>query len=36
MIKFESKNGQHIVTVNDTTRVFATLHEALKYIAARY
>ncbi len=36
MIKLKSLKGIHIVTVNGTPKVFATLIEALKYIAARY
>lgn len=36
MINFKTDKGIHIVTVNGTPRVFATLIQALKYIAARY
>ena len=36
MINFRTEKNIHIVTVNGTPRVFATLIEALKYIAARY
>ena len=36
MITMKSNKDFHIVTVNGTPRVFATLIEALKYVAARY
>lgn len=36
MITFKKTKGDYIVTVNGMPRVFATLLQALKYIAARY